>query len=206
LKSLNLVGAFFCANFERYQEMKLPQYIQSYFGISDTDVNKVVELFEETTLNKGDYYVKAGHYCNQLSFIQEGFIRVWSETPTKEITQWISTPGYFITDLSSLIFKTTARWNLQALTDCKLYTIKQERYNQINHLVDNWDELEKLFIAKCFLTLEDRVFSQISMTAEERYQQLFELNPGLFNQVPLQYLASMLGMSPETFSRIRAKS
>ena len=186
--------------------MNLTQYIQSYFGISDTDVNKVVELFEETTLDKGDYYVKAGHYCHQLSFIQDGFIRVWAETPTKEITQWISTPGYFITDLSSLIFKTTARWNLQALTDCRLFTIKQEAYERIRERVSNWDELEKLFIAKCFLTLEDRVFSQISMTAEERYQQLFELNPSLFNQVPLQYLASMLGMSPETFSRIRAKS
>lgn len=186
--------------------MNLPQYIQSYFGISDTDVNHVVNFFEETTLNKGNYYVKAGHYCDQLSFIQEGFVRVWAATPTKEITQWISTPGYFITDLSSLIFKTTARWNLQALTDCKLYTIKQERYNQIRDVVSNWDELEKLFIAKCFLTLEDRVFSQISMTAEERYQQLFDFNPGLFNQVPLHYLASMLGMSPETFSRIRAKS
>lgn len=186
--------------------MNLPQYIQSYFGISDTDVNNVVELFEETTLNRGEFYVKAGHYCNQLSFIQEGFIRVWANTPNKEITQWISTPGYFITDLSSVIFKTTARWNLQALTDCKLYTIKQERYSQIRDVVDNWDELEKLFIAKCFLTLEDRVFSQISMSAEERYQQLFNLNPALFNQVPLHYLASMLGMSPETFSRIRAKS
>lgn len=207
MKSLNVVGAFFVLHLTSKKViLNLPQYIQSYFGISDTDVSKVVELFEETTLSKGDYYVKAGHYCNQLSFIQEGFIRVWAETPHKEITQWISTPGYFITDLSSLIFKTTARWNLQAITDCKLYTIKQERYNQIHNLVDNWDELEKLFIAKCFLTLEDRVFSQISMTAEERYQQLFETNPSLFNQVPLQYLASMLGMSPETFSRIRAKS
>jgi len=105
-----------------------------------------------------------------------------------------------------LIFKTTARWNIQALTDCKLYTIKQEAYERIRDHVANWDELEKLFIAKCFLTLEDRVFSQISMSAEERYQMLFEQNPGLFNEVPLQYIASMLGMSAETFSRIRAKN
>jgi CRP-like cAMP-binding protein len=53
--------------------------------------------------------------------------------------------------------------------------------------------------------MESRVFDLISKPAEERYQQLFDQNRELFNQVPLQYLASMLGMTPETFSRIRKK-
>jgi CRP-like cAMP-binding protein len=53
--------------------------------------------------------------------------------------------------------------------------------------------------------LENRVFDFISLTAEERYKKLFDTNRELFNQVPLQYLASMLGMTPETFSRIRRK-
>ena len=185
--------------------MTLPEYIQSYFGITTDDVDQVVSFFKETTLKKGEFYVKAGHYCNQLSFIKQGYIRVFATNDKKEITQWVSTPGYFVTDLSSLIFGTTARWDLQALTDCKLHTIKKENYDRIKTVVPNWSELEKLFIAKCFLTLEDRVFSQISMTAEERYEQLFAINPSIFNEVPLQYLASMLGMTPETFSRIRAK-
>ncbi len=183
----------------------IQQYIQTYFGITNDDVEKVVALFEETTLNKGEYFVKAGHYCDKLSFINEGLIRVWLPSESKEITQWISTSGYFVTDLSSMVFNTPARWNLQALTDCKLFTITKELYDSMNQVVNNWDELEKLFIAKCFLTLEDRVFSHISMSADERYNQLFESNPAIFNQVPLQYLASMLGMSAETFSRIRSK-
>lgn len=65
--------------------------------------------------------------------------------------------------------------------------------------------MEKQFIAGCFVQLEDRVFSHLSLSAEERYDKLFENNKEIFNQVPLQYLASMLGMSPETFSRIRNK-
>jgi CRP-like cAMP-binding protein len=65
--------------------------------------------------------------------------------------------------------------------------------------------LEKLFIAKCFAILEDRIFSHLSMTAEERYHFFFGNNKVLFNQVPLQYIASMLGMTPETFSRIRKR-
>lgn len=72
-------------------------------------------------------------------------------------------------------------------------------------MVPSWHELEKLFIAKCFTILENRIFSHLSMTAEERYNNFSEHNKELFNQVPLQYIASMLGMTPETFSRIRKK-
>ncbi|HEY5823130.1 MAG TPA: cyclic nucleotide-binding protein, partial [Cyclobacteriaceae bacterium] len=64
---------------------------------------------------------------------------------------------------------------------------------------------EKLFMVRCFSIMEDRIFGHLSMSAEERYQFFFNQNKELFNQVPLQYLASMLGMTPETFSRIRKK-
>ena len=64
-------------------------------------------------------------------------------------------------------------------------------------------EIEKRFIIKCFAMTEDRVFSHLSMTAEERYDLYFEQHKELFNQVPLQYIASVLGMTAETFSRIK---
>jgi CRP-like cAMP-binding protein len=186
---------------------ELEQYIQSYFGIaSPMDMEKIVSLFNVTQLEKGDYYVKAGRYCDKLSFIQSGLLRVYADAGQKEITQWISTKGYFITDLSSLVFHTPARRNIQALTDATLFTIEREDYIRLKTLVPQWTELEKLFIARCFIILEDRIFSHLSLSAEERYQQLFASNRELSNQVPLHYLASMLGMTPETFSRIRKKT
>jgi len=126
-------------------------------------------------------------------------------TEDKEITQWISTKGYFSTDLSSFVFDTASRLSIQALTDTEVYSITKDDYKRIGALVPNWHELEKLFIVRCFLILEERVFSHLSMTAEERYEYFFQNNKELFNQVPLQYIASMLGMTPETFSRIRKK-
>lgn len=65
--------------------------------------------------------------------------------------------------------------------------------------------LEKRFVAKCFAVMESRIFDFIALSAEERYTRYFALYPNHFNQVPLQYIASLLGMSPETLSRIRAK-
>ncbi len=185
---------------------QLESYISGYFGISNDSLSQVASMFEEESLSKGDYYVKAGRYCHKLSFLKSGYLRIFRQKEEKEITQWISGPDYFVTDLSTLIFQQTARWDIQALTDCQLYTLSNEAYKEMNRVVPDWPKLEKLFIAKCFLTLEDRVFSFLSMTAEERYNVLFEMNSDIFNQVPLLYLASMLGMTPETLSRIRKKA
>lgn len=103
------------------------------------------------------------------------------------------------------MFKKPARWTIQALTYSKLYTIHRDDYNSIGTLIPKWNHLEKLFIVQCFSMMEDRIFTHLSMTAAERYQLFFESNTALFNQVPLQYIASILGMTPETFSRIRKK-
>ena len=184
---------------------ELEHYIKSYFGIPREDLSSIVSFFHPTTLEKGHYFLKEGQICNQLSFIRSGIIRVYVATKEKEVTQWVGTQGYFITDLSGIMFQKPGRWNIQALIDCEFYTINSIDYHNLGHIIPRWHQLEKLFIARCFTVLEDRIFQFLSMSAEERYNILFEANPELFNQVPLQYLASMIGMTPETFSRIRNK-
>lgn len=183
----------------------LEQHIKSYFGINEDDLSKVASMFKLQHIPKGTFFLKTGHICNNLSFVKSGMMRIYVTNEEKEVTQWISTPGYFVTDLASLVFNKPARWTIQALVDTELYTITREDYNRIGKLVPQWIELEKLFIAKCFIMLEDRIFTHLSMSAEERYEAFFSNNKELFNQVPLQYIASMLGMTPETFSRIRRK-
>ncbi len=184
---------------------ELENHIQHYFSISPDDCKKVAGLFRIETMEKGTFWLKAGRYCNKMSFIQQGLFRVYVIQEDKEITQWIGTGGYFITDVSSFMLRSLSRFNIHALTDTTLFTIDLEQYETLGKIVPKWNELEKLFICKCFVTIENRVLDLISMSAEERYKQLFEQNKELFNLVPLQYLASMLGMTPETFSRIRRK-
>ncbi len=184
---------------------ELELYINSYFGVTIDDISKISPFFKLTTLNRGDYFLKPGRICDKLSFHKSGLIRVYITTTEKDVTQWISSPGYFVTDLAGIIFNKPSKYSIQALTDSELYTIDREDYRAIPQIIPKWHELEKLFIARCFTLLEDRIFSLLSMTAEDRYKLLFEQNSNLFNQVPLQYLASMMGMTPETLSRIRKK-
>lgn len=185
---------------------ELENNIQQFFGIEKPEDSKaVVRFFKRETLGKNDFLLKEDKKCNKLSFIESGIIRQYVQLAEKEVTQWIGTPGYFITDLSAFLYNTKSRWNLQALTDCSLYTIKYEDYIMLNGVIPKWSELEKLFMSKCFIIMENRILNLISLSSEERYNYLFDQQRDLFNQVPLQYLASMIGMTPETFSRIRGK-
>lgn len=186
-------------------KIELGEYLRKEFSMSTELLNQTLPHFKRELLSKSDYFIKSGRNADKLGFIEDGMIRIYAESQEKEITQWISTPGYFITELSSFVFQKPSRLHLQALEDTTILTITKEKYDMLCSTYPEWNELDKKFIAKCFVMLEDRVFSHLYMTAEQRFRQLFDYNPILFNKVPLQYLASMLGMTPETLSRMRGK-
>ena len=179
--------------------------LENFGQLPEEDLEKLLSFFQLEKISKNGYFTEENKYCRRLSFQKSGILRVCRLSDGKEITQWISTPQYFITDISSFFFDQPSRWTIQALTDVELLTINKENYSKVCKEFPKWNEIEKRFIAKCFGILENRVYSHLAMTAEERYDLFFEQNKELFNQVPLQYLASALGMRAETFSRIRMR-
>nr|WP_199159152.1 Crp/Fnr family transcriptional regulator [Pedobacter sp. ASV2] len=184
----------------------LENHLANYFGVIDSaDLNAIANKFKLTEIKKGEYFLKVDKTVNQLAFTQSGLLRVFVNTGDREITQWITQENSFLTDLSGFILNSPSRWNIQALTDVTLYFINKTDYIDLGKQIPAWQTFETRFITKCFATMEDRIFSHLSMSAEERYHHFFNHNKALFNTVPLQYLASMLGMTPETFSRIRKK-
>jgi len=184
---------------------ELATYIKGYFPVAEDELAAIAAEFKPLELAKGDYFLKQGRYCDRMAFITSGLMRIYREVEGKEVTQWISSQGYFVTDLASFVFQSPGRWNIQALTDCSLYSIDHNSYQNLGQTIPKWQELDKLFVAKCFAMMEERIFGHLYMTAEERYHRLLAESPELFNQVPLQYLASMIGMTPETLSRLRSK-
>ncbi|MFT4734843.1 MAG: CRP-like cAMP-binding protein [Psychromonas sp.] len=184
----------------------LASFIKSNFKIDDPkDLESVASLFKFSILKRGEQILTTGQQCYSMNLVQSGFLRIFNITEGNEVTQWIATKGTFATDLSSFFSDTPARWIIQALVDTELYTISKKDYKKIVDVVPKWNEVEKIFLVNCFTTMENRIYSHLSMSAQERYNYFFENNRELFNQVPLKHIASMLGMTPETMSRIRIK-
>lgn len=185
---------------------ELETYISSFWNITGADLKTVAAFFQYETIPKGTFYLKPGKVCSSLSFLRSGLMRVYLiDEKGQEITQWIAGKDSFVTELSGLMFNNPSQCYIQALTDVECYTLNRTDYMAMEKTVPKWHQLEKLFIARCFVFMEQRVFSLLSMSAEDRYKWLFNYNPSLFNEVPLQYLASMMSMSPETLSRIRKR-
>lgn len=176
------------------------------FEVSGPAADLILSKFEREEVDRQSSFLEVGQRCDRLSFIESGYFRVYRWTSDREHSQWIGGPGYFVTDLSSYFFDQEALWSIEAITPAVIWTLSKSSYRSIEREIPEWNRLEKRFFAKCFMQLEARVFDFISLSAEERYLQYFERNKALFNQVPLHYIASVLGMSPETLSRIRNKT
>jgi CRP-like cAMP-binding protein len=175
------------------------------FGLTENEFQSIQDFFQAKVINKGDNFLKVGQYVKQMGFVEKGILREFLYVNEKEVTKWFSTPGYFAVDLSGFLFDQKAKVNYQAITDVELLSISKDNYNKMSSILKRWDSLEKMFLARCFSILENRVVSHLSLSAEDRYHQFFKLNPQIFNEVPLHQIASMLGMSAETLSRIRNK-
>jgi CRP/FNR family transcriptional regulator, anaerobic regulatory protein len=184
---------------------ELQQYLRAYMGVAEEDLQTLLSFFHLTTLEKGDYFVRSGRICDKLSFQLSGLMRSFAPYEDKEITQWISYKGTFITDLGGIVCDEPSRYTIQALTYCECYTIDKKDYRNLSQVIPGWPAMERLLIMHCFRFLETRIFALLAMTAEERYLHLLKQSPDLFHSVPLKYLASMMGMTPESLSRIRNK-
>ncbi len=182
---------------------KLKSCILSQIDIDAHSLDNILAKFKSLHLAKGEYFVKEGKVCRQMAFIELGYMRMYDIVDGKEITLWIGSAGSFITSLSSFVFETVNNWNIQAISDCKLYVINRSDHFMLNKTEVRWLEFDNLLLANSYALLERRMFSQLHTTAKERFLSLMEDEPNLFNNVPLQYIASMIGIAPESLSRLR---
>lgn len=184
----------------------LEAYLQVSIHLPPSKFKTIRHLFQKETFRKGIYLVKQNGFSDKMFFLVDGYIRCYANKKNKEITHWVYWKNRLVTDIPSFKRQRPALWHFQTLSDCIVFSLTYENYQQIKHILPDWDTYENLILTKFFIALEHRIYTFISMNATERYQFLYEAYPEIFNQIPLIYLASLLNMTPETLSRIRRKA
>ena len=156
-------------------------------------------------LKKGELLQREGETCKNLYFLEQGAIRGFYHLDDKEITHWFAFENDFVTSFHSFITVQPSVENLDAIEDCVLWSMSKQA---INELFDEFPSIERLMrkaYEKYYIRLEERYVNSQFKTATRRYQDLLETNSHILQRVPLGYIASYLGISQETLSRIRAK-
>ncbi|AUP78320.1 Crp/Fnr family transcriptional regulator [Flavivirga eckloniae] len=182
---------------------QLRKCISNQINIDKESLESIVSAFEIQTVKKGEFFLKSGRICRKMAFIESGYLRMYDIVDGKEITFWVGSDGKFITSLSSFVFESENFWNIQAVTDCTVFVISRQKHFELCKQHSKWLEFDNLLLAHSFSLLEKSMFSQLHTTAQQRFESLLKEEPALFKYVPLQHIASMLGITPESLSRLR---
>ena len=185
----------------------LKQYINAVSPLKNETWETVKQLFTETKLNKGDYFIEEGPVAKQIAFLYEGVVRAFFRSNEGiEYNKTFFTAPFMFGGYSSLITAKPNLINQQALTDCKLlvadYTLLCKLYNSHPDLERVARKLAELF----FVIKEKREIEIVLLNADKRYQIFKEEHPGLEQLIPQYHIASYLGITPTQLSRIRSEA
>jgi CRP/FNR family transcriptional regulator, anaerobic regulatory protein len=167
---------------------------------------KVIEGFETKSVGKKTLLVCEGTVCKHLYLIKTGMIRTFVNHDGDEVTTWVALAGTIETSAQSFLSQTASKVNVETLSDCELTLIDRSQYDQLLKSNTAFNEFAIRMLERFYLRMEDKFYSYLFLSAEERYKKMSSQFPGHFEQVPLKYLASILRIKPETLSRLRKKT
>ncbi|WP_298148847.1 Crp/Fnr family transcriptional regulator [Flavobacterium sp.] len=185
------------------------EQLAAYFknvGFSDSESDKISGFFKLTQFEKGDFFVTEGKKSMQLGFLEVGRFQYYSFNEMgEERTTYISLPNTFVASLLAYLTETPARENIRALSTSSLWTIEKKEVESLKEQLPKFKDFYISLIEWQICCIDKAKFDLITLTAEQRYNKLLREEPLLLQEVPLQYIASMLGITPRHLSRLRSK-
>jgi CRP-like cAMP-binding protein len=183
---------------------KLIQFFYNSNLVSLSKAEEIAVHFEERQLLKNEFLLEEGKVSDEYFFLQAGFIRAFAiDIDGNAVTTNFCSDNQIVLEVSSFFNRSKSKENIQAITDCKGWSITYEQLNMLFHAMPEFREFGRSILVKGFTELKTRMLSMITETAEERYVQLLNTKPEIFQQVPLKYIASYLGITDTSLSRIR---
>lgn len=174
-------------------------------GYQESSLNRFIAALKPRYFKQGEWILQPNQIENFLSFVDAGIVRYFMLADGKEITFDFAFAQSFYTAYDSFYSRKNTAIYIEAMTDCKLYSIT---YDALHHLYNECNTAKELGTLATEYLLNKKVrreLSLLSQTPFQRYQAILEEQPKYIQQIPLKYLASYIGVVPESLSRIRKR-
>jgi CRP-like cAMP-binding protein len=162
-------------------------------------------FFIPKKLRKKQYLLQEGDVCKYVAFVEKGLLRSYtvSDKGIEHITQF-AYEGWWIADQFSFLSGEPSVYNIEAMEDCELLLLTKQAEEQMLEKIPKFERYFRILLQNNLIVTQKRLASSLSQTAEERYNELIKSCPEtLPHRIPQHMLASFLGVTPETLSRIR---
>ncbi|MGQ1947570.1 Crp/Fnr family transcriptional regulator [Geofilum sp. OHC36d9] len=185
---------------------KLLYYFKKWSDITDKDEPVILSSFESASVKKKKDLLVAGDTCKYIYFITKGCLRsFYIDSKGVEHIYQIRMDNNWISDLESFFTQKPSKYNIEAIEDTQMLRISFERMEQLYTEVPKLERYFRILFQKAYINALKRLNATMWETAMDRYNNMLKEHPDMFQRVPLAYIASYLGITPESLSRIRKR-
>jgi CRP-like cAMP-binding protein len=185
-------------------QQNLIDTISKTITLTEADIQLCGNYFEPVTTPKNYIAEEQDKIPQYLYFIASGFVRLfYYDDNGDEVTSHISPANNFIASFLSFIHQKKAKENVECITECELLRISRPNLVTLIDQSENFKNFSLIIFEHAIASTETRANDLATLTAEQRYKKLMETQPAILQQVPVQYIASYLGIKPQSLSRIR---
>lgn len=180
-------------------------YFENFVDLNDFLWSLFTERIEAVTYKKGEFILNQGEVENYVHVISEGAVRFFIPQDENDTTFGFAFEGHFFSAYDSFIYGSKCAYQIEALTEVKAYRMSKKDLNSLFDNISEGNSIGRKMAEQFFIGKQKRELSLLTQTAEERYYSLFKHQPKLIKEIPLKYVASYIGITPQALSRIRAR-
>jgi len=179
-------------------------FILRYGNINEQQAEFIASKSTAIEITKDGYFSEAGKIAQRVGFITEGILRVcYYDNKGEEITKYFIDENNLVVDLESFDNQISSTAYVQAITDCKMIVFSRKDWLELLQTIVGWDAIVHKMISRALMQKVERRSPLVSEDGTTRYLKFLEIYPTVANRVPLSYIASYLGVTQSSLSRIR---
>lgn len=185
---------------------KFLNLLKERYLLDDDQESILINCFQRSEYAKNEYLLQSGSIARNVYLVDQGVIRVFSDDGTQEATRRIAFEGEFATSFDSFINQITSSEYIQALEYSVVYSLSYANFRKLNELVPAWNAFYINRVEQAFSLHYRRLETFQNKTAKERFEMLFKERPQMITRLSNKVLASYLGITQESLSRIKSKT